>query len=64
MKEADMLFVTDTLGDIREADIAGIPTVAVTWGAHDESYFNREPHENLLKIVSSVSELEGFIEAF
>lgn len=57
----DMLFITDTLGDIREADIAGVPTVAVTWGAHNENYFNREPHENLLKIIFSVEELEDFI---
>lgn len=58
----EMLFVTDTLGDLREADVAGVPTVCVTWGAHDETYFLREPHENLSKIVHSVSELESFIE--
>jgi HAD superfamily hydrolase (TIGR01509 family) len=61
IKKEDMLFVTDTLGDIREADIAGVPTVAVTWGAHDESYFNRESHENLKGIVTSVEELRDFI---
>lgn len=60
----DMLFITDTLGDIREADIAGVPTVAVIWGAHNENYFNREPHVNLLKIVYSVAELEDFIKNF
>lgn len=58
----DVLFITDTLGDIREADIANIPTVAVTWGTHDRSYFNREPHENLIGIADSVSELRAFIE--
>ena len=35
----DAIFVTDTLGDIREADEAHIPTVAVTWGAHERSFF-------------------------
>ncbi len=60
-KKEDMLFVTDTLGDIREADSAGVPTVAVTWGAHDESYFNREPHDNLKGVVASVEELKDFI---
>jgi phosphoglycolate phosphatase len=30
-------FVTDTTGDIREAQSAGIKTVAVTWGWHDRS---------------------------
>lgn len=62
VEQSKMLFVTDTLGDIREADVAGIPTVAVTWGAHDHSYFNREPHKNLLKIIDSVQELQSFIE--
>lgn len=53
----EMIFVTDTLGDIRDADVANVPTIAVTWGAHDHSYFNREKHNNLIKIVDSVSEL-------
>ena len=57
----DMLFVTDTLGDIREADIASIPTLAVSWGVHDESYFNRESHENFKGIVNSIEELKNFI---
>lgn len=60
----DMLFVTDTLGDVREAAQANVSTVAVTWGAHNESYFHRETHENLKKIVSSVAELESFIKAW
>jgi len=57
----DMLFVTDALGDVREADIAGIPTIAVTYGVHDESYFKREPHNNIMGIVNSVSELRDYI---
>lgn len=61
---SDLLFVTDTLGDIREADIAGVPTIAVTWGAHNESYFNRELHENLLGIVKSFAELEALIKSY
>lgn len=60
----DMLFITDTSGDIREANSAGVSTVAVTWGAHDESYFTREPYEHLLKIIHSVPELESFIENY
>lgn len=58
----EMLFITDTLGDIREADSAGVPTVAVTWGAHDMSYFTREHHSNLLTIIDSISDLGTFIE--
>jgi len=37
----ETVFVTDTLGDIREAREAGIESVAVTWGFH--------PKERLLK---------------
>ncbi len=61
VNQKDVIFITDTLGDLREADIAGVPTVAVTWGAHSETYFYRETHNNLLKVISSVSELEDFI---
>ena len=54
----EMIFITDTLGDIRDADVANVPTIAVTWGAHNHSYFSREKHNNLIKIVYSVSELQ------
>lgn len=57
----NMLFITDTLGDVREANIAGIPTVAVTWGAHDKNYFYKEENKNLVGVVESVEELEKFI---
>lgn len=57
----DIIFITDTLGDLREADIAGIPTIAVTYGAHDRSYFEREKHENLVAIVDTVEELERYL---
>ena len=30
----DCLFITDTLGDLREAAEAGIPALGVTWGFH------------------------------
>jgi phosphoglycolate phosphatase len=57
----ETIFVTDTLGDLREADIAGVPTVCVTWGAHDHTYFGREPHKNLLKIVDTMAELKEIL---
>jgi phosphoglycolate phosphatase len=31
----DCIFVTDTLGDIREATKAGMQSIGVTWGFHD-----------------------------
>jgi phosphoglycolate phosphatase len=59
----DTLFITDTLGDVYEAETAQIPSVAVTWGAHDRSYFTRESHKNIVAIVDSVGELEAFIKS-
>lgn len=29
------IFITDTLGDLREAAKVGLPSIAVTWGLHD-----------------------------
>ncbi len=53
----EMMFITDTVGDIREAKEAGVPTIAVTWGIHDREYFTMEKHDNLLAIVDSVEGL-------
>ncbi len=60
----NVLFITDTLGDLLEAKIAEIPTVAVTWGAHDKSYFDQKNNENLIGIVDSVSELQDIIAKY
>lgn len=58
---SNLLFITDTLGDIRESDIAHIPTIAVTWGVHDRDYFAREEHSNLIAIIDSFAELHTLI---
>jgi phosphoglycolate phosphatase len=64
VEKKDMLFVTDTVGDIKEAEEAGIPTVAVTWGVHDRTYFERQKFSNLMTIVDTIKELEEFILKF
>jgi phosphoglycolate phosphatase len=64
IKKEDVLFITDALGDVRDADIAGVPTVAVTWGVHDKTFFEREEHSNLVGIVNTVKELEKFIQKY
>ena len=63
-EKGDMLFITDTLGDVREAEAAEILTVAVTWGAHDASYFKHDVHKNVVAIADSVEELENFFKSF
>ncbi len=63
LDKKDVLFVTDSLGDLREAEIAQIATVVVTWGVHNRSYFMREPHQFLCGIVDSPAELKAFINS-
>jgi HAD superfamily hydrolase (TIGR01509 family) len=60
----DVLFVTDAFGDIKDADTADVPTIAVTWGVHDRTFFGRENHPNLIKIVDTVEELSNFIKQY
>lgn len=57
VEDEEMIFITDTLGDLYEAKIANVPTIAVTWGAHNRSHFEQEAHDNLIAIVDSVEEL-------
>lgn len=56
-----MLFITDALGDVKDATTAGIPTVAVTWGVHNRAYFERDKHTHLAGIVDTVDDLLTFI---
>jgi phosphoglycolate phosphatase len=56
-----IIFITDTLGDVKEADQVNIPTIAVTWGFHDHKYFLKETHHNLKYICDSVAELKKII---
>ena len=35
----DFLFITDSLGDVIEANQIDVPTIAVTWGVHSREYF-------------------------
>ncbi|MEI6352533.1 MAG: HAD family hydrolase [Candidatus Nomurabacteria bacterium] len=53
----EVVFVTDTLSDVREANSVGIDTIAVTYGQHNREFFEREKNQNVLFIVDSVSEL-------
>ncbi len=58
---ASCIFVTDTLGDIREATIAGVPSIGVSWGFH--------PRETLAQgkpatIIGTPSELVSAIDGY
>jgi len=55
----DCIFVTDTLGDLREAEKVGIESIAVGWGFHDEQILKQG---NPKIIVHKSDELVGEIE--
>jgi phosphoglycolate phosphatase len=57
----ETIFITDTLGDVIEAERAGVPTIVVTWGAQPREVFVQAPHKNVLAIVDTAAELEKTI---
>lgn len=61
VKPEETIFITDTLGDLREAEVAGIPTVGVTWGAHSKDFFFREHYKSLVGVFDSVESLGAFL---
>lgn len=55
------IFIIDTLGDVREANKVGVPSVGVTWGCHDRPTLKRgEPHA----IVDTPAELQKAVEGY
>jgi phosphoglycolate phosphatase-like HAD superfamily hydrolase len=60
-KEDEILFITDTLGDIKEANNVRIKTIAIAW-----NYSKKEILElwNPLLIIQSFDELIPFLEEY
>ncbi|MFA6050220.1 MAG: HAD family hydrolase [Candidatus Paceibacterota bacterium] len=63
-EKKDLLFVTNALGDVRDAEVAEVPTVAVTWGVHNKAFFEREKHPYLVGIIDTTSGLLNFIRSY
>ncbi len=57
----DCVFITDTLGDIKEAKKAGVKSIAVSWGFHTVETLNKG---NPIVIVNSPKELEERVNLF
>lgn len=57
----DAVFVTDTLGDMREAAACDVGSIAVSYGFHQ---IGRLKHGNPFKIVDSAVELQEAIEQY
>jgi phosphoglycolate phosphatase len=57
----EAIMITDTLGDIREAEAAGVKAIAVAWGFHAEETLQRG---NPLLIVTDPNQIVGAIESY
>ena len=55
------IFITDSIGDIKDADILNTDTIAVTWGIHKETDFKNTENVNVIGIVNTVQELEKML---
>lgn len=54
----EAVLITDTLGDIKEANECGIPSIGVTWGLHDRKTLEKG---NPVTIIENPADLEGAI---
>jgi len=57
---SECLFITDTVGDIKEARTCDINSVAVSWGFHSHKTLEQA---NPLTVVDTISELIGAIKS-
>ena len=53
----EVVFITDTIGDIFDSDNAGIDSIAVTWGVHKRFDFEKQKFNQLLDIVDDIDDL-------
>lgn len=58
---AHCVFVTDTLGDMREAEKVGVGTIGVSWGFHEHERLQKG---NPFKIVDHPHELPGAVDGY
>lgn len=59
IKPSECVFITDTMGDIKEAHKVKIPSVGVTWGYHDEAMIRAS---NPVATIDYPTQLKGAIE--
>lgn len=55
------LFITDTLGDIRDGNTSGVSSIGVLWGSHDRETLEKG---NPFFIAETVAELRDAVERF
>lgn len=61
IKLDEVVYITDTLGDIKEAEKFGVKSIGVTWGLHDRKTLEKgnpvviiDNPRDLLKIIQNV----------
>lgn len=57
MQTDQAVFITDTIGDVLEADEVGIDSIAVTWGFHPKDWIADSPHHTLVESVDELRRL-------
>jgi len=60
-KPEDCVFITDTLGDMREAARCGVWSIGVTWGFHERERLEKG---NFFAIVDKIEELSLTVQSF
>lgn len=59
---SDSVFITDTLGDIREAEKCGVKSIAVVWGYHTKDTLEKgRPHAIVSEPRQIVEEVEKLL---
>ena len=57
----DCVFITDTLGDMREAKAAGVGAIGVSWGFHSRETLSKDEP---LRIVESPQDMPRAISDY
>ncbi len=62
IKPTETVFVTDTLGDIKEAKACGVESIAVTWGYHSTTTLEKGNPYKIIdhpkKIIETIQTME------
>lgn len=55
------LLITDTLGDLKEASLAGVNAIGVSWGFHDRRTLAKG---NPFRIINKIEELPVIVHEY
>ena len=61
--ETECIFITDTVGDVKDSLYLNIPTLLVSWGYQDYSHFH-EVKDKVLQIVDKPEDLIKYIKKY